>query len=478
MTSEYRNDSLTDFLVSGKTNLRNLNATDVTLHTSCISCPPNVPTMTMTDEEYGRALVAELHALARDLLDVREERERSREGLAEAQMEFESLRAQSQQVQSRNALQMEMELLKKQVDAKKREKVQILKYLASVKRKHLRLQRAAGLAPEVAVDEDEEEEEGEEEANTAPLTDHEESEEIPARSNSSSDNKCPVTPTRRRRSSKKQLQRSRSNMSASSSRSEPASPKRTQSPTRRSQSPSRTTRRRPTRTKSDQWGVRVPDLENPSADSENDRTAPSRSLSSLVIKGSRRRRSSGRRLEPASLEALRRLSGNEASAVARKRLSAGNRDQQSQLMSDDTPSQVSNVSSISGPSILRSKAIHEGHSNESPSLHVDPGKDARCAAGDTSEPTTKTEEDHSRTGNGTAHPRTCFRSLDDFPSDDEEEDEIVIPVAPKTPPPRKKPVVENWVGDDMDGPSIHVFQVGEMPPQLPTTGSSRRLAMG
>ena len=100
---------------------------------------------TIDDDAYGRALLEELKLLTQDLAMARKERDQSRMLNHSTEAELASLKNQLQQRKERNNLQFETDLLKKKVDASKREKALLLKRLAALQRECIRLQRAAGL---------------------------------------------------------------------------------------------------------------------------------------------------------------------------------------------------------------------------------------------------------------------------------------------------------------------------------------------
>ncbi|GKY97680.1 hypothetical protein MPSEU_000726200 [Mayamaea pseudoterrestris] len=100
---------------------------------------------TLDDDGYAKALLEELQQLAQDLLQARTKRDDSREMKQSLEAELSSLMIQLQQRKHRNDLLEETDLLKKKVDARKREKAHLMKQLASMRRECRRLQDAAGL---------------------------------------------------------------------------------------------------------------------------------------------------------------------------------------------------------------------------------------------------------------------------------------------------------------------------------------------
>jgi len=189
--------------------------------------------MEMSDDEYGHALVEELHGLTEDLIKARSEREASREILQDLQAEHEMLVQQVEQRKRQQEMHLEMDLLRKAADAKKREKVQLLRELAALKRYYLRLHKVAGIEYESAVDEkvllQSPKDPSYREEGGCEIDDQDDGDESNGTRNGQK--RCPSSPTAVRR--RRRVQRSRSSRSSSSSEIAVASSVSPRSPRRR-----------------------------------------------------------------------------------------------------------------------------------------------------------------------------------------------------------------------------------------------------
>lgn len=128
-------------LVVGSTLLPSISNSSPSLH-PCRLSPRK--TITMDDAEYGAALLQELVELSQDLWMARKERQVARAKFAATERDHASWKKQLDQRVSHNHALLEQELLKQQIDAKKREKVRLLKEVAAAKGRHNDLQKRAG----------------------------------------------------------------------------------------------------------------------------------------------------------------------------------------------------------------------------------------------------------------------------------------------------------------------------------------------
>jgi hypothetical protein len=130
----------------------------------------------MDDHAYGQALCQELEQLLEDLSDARQVRDHGRRQLENLQKELHWLQNQLCQRQQTLQRQTETVVLQKLVDARKRQKAQLLKELSTMTRERLAVYRQAGLEPNehpkdaVEVDDDDD-------ASEAQTDDEEEEEE-------------------------------------------------------------------------------------------------------------------------------------------------------------------------------------------------------------------------------------------------------------------------------------------------------------
>lgn len=100
----------------------------------------------MNDEEYAAALVQELRELTEALVVARKEHEHAADLLKTTRRAQLLLEREVEQRSAYNKSLLEQELLRQQIDSKKREKTRILKELTAARWKHEVLQRAAGFS--------------------------------------------------------------------------------------------------------------------------------------------------------------------------------------------------------------------------------------------------------------------------------------------------------------------------------------------
>lgn len=100
----------------------------------------------MDDEEYAAALVQELQELSEAIVVATKDHEHAVDLLKSTRRDHLSLRRELEQRSAYNKSLLEQELLRQQIDSKKREKTTLLKELAAAKWNHEALQRAAGFA--------------------------------------------------------------------------------------------------------------------------------------------------------------------------------------------------------------------------------------------------------------------------------------------------------------------------------------------
>jgi hypothetical protein len=111
-----------------------------------INKPNQVYDTTMNDEEYAAALIQELRELTEALVYARKDHEHAVDLLKTTRRAQLSLEREVEQRSAFNKSLLEQELLRQQIDSKKREKTRILKELAAARWNHDVLQRAAGFS--------------------------------------------------------------------------------------------------------------------------------------------------------------------------------------------------------------------------------------------------------------------------------------------------------------------------------------------
>ena len=104
------------------------------------------PSSRMNDEEYAAALIQELRELTEALVVARKDHELAVDLLKTTKRDHLSLEKEVSQRRAYNNSLLEQELLRQQIDSKKREKTRLLKELTAARWNHEVLQRAAGFS--------------------------------------------------------------------------------------------------------------------------------------------------------------------------------------------------------------------------------------------------------------------------------------------------------------------------------------------